>query len=330
MSNNNFPEFMDKRTLKKTLYETTKFNHQNKYYGVDFCLHGGEPSLYDTKILEECLEYEELIVEKFFPEMQVTYTLQSNGISFSEDFLRLIKKFKIHVGISIDGPEEINDYHRGKNSLNSALNTLQSLKKHGISHGVLSVINEKHLKSAEQIFKFYINNEIKSVGILKQFSDYGRLDNIKLAEFLIDLFDYYFYSEYKMDIREFNFAIRNCLSTKNSGSCSMKYRESCGNYLTVATNGEIFFCDDVLEIENSFGNININEIPEILSSEKYINKVLVAKSVMSECLECNVYSICRTGCHRHDVEGKNYFCETYKIFYKHVYEIVQNEAKGGE
>ena len=69
-------------------------------------LHGGEPLMVDPRIVEQFLD---LIVGKY---PNAYFKLQTNGIDVSDDWLRLISKHKISIGVSVDGPEEIHDKYR--------------------------------------------------------------------------------------------------------------------------------------------------------------------------------------------------------------------------
>ena len=85
------------------------------------------------------------------------------------------------------------------------------------------------------------------------------------------LFDLYFNSNYKINIREFQMVVRRVLKHPHN-ECTMSCRESCGTYLTLTPNGIIEFCDDYDLDEgrnNSLGNLNTQTLSEILVSEKY-------------------------------------------------------------
>jgi radical SAM protein with 4Fe4S-binding SPASM domain len=69
--------------------------------GGPFTLFGGEPLLLPIEDLETLWAWG---LERFG-----SNALQTNGTMISDAHIALFKKYKVHIGISIDGPEELND-----------------------------------------------------------------------------------------------------------------------------------------------------------------------------------------------------------------------------
>lgn len=72
--------------------------------GRDFSLFGGEPLLVPKADLERIWSYG---LERFGAN-----SLQTNGALIDEEHLALFKRYKVSVGISLDGPGELNDARR--------------------------------------------------------------------------------------------------------------------------------------------------------------------------------------------------------------------------
>lgn len=66
-----------------------------------FSLFGGEPLLTDINTLEKLWEYG---YNRFS-----TNGIQTNGTLITQKHIELFKKYNVHVGISLDGPDELND-----------------------------------------------------------------------------------------------------------------------------------------------------------------------------------------------------------------------------
>ena len=69
--------------------------------GSDFTIFGGEPLLMRIEDLEEMFRWG---LEKFKKN-----GIQSNGALITDEHIELFLKYKVHVGISMDGPDELND-----------------------------------------------------------------------------------------------------------------------------------------------------------------------------------------------------------------------------
>jgi uncharacterized protein len=82
-------------------YDLTKMIQGLEKEGGYFSLFGGEPLLTDIETLEGLWKYG---YDKFQKN-----GIQTNGTLIKEEHIELFKKYNVHVGISVDGPDELND-----------------------------------------------------------------------------------------------------------------------------------------------------------------------------------------------------------------------------
>lgn len=82
-------------------YDLEKMIQGLEREGGQFSLFGGEPLLTDMETLEGLWKYG---FEKWGRN-----GIQTNGTLITDQHIELFKKYKVHVGISLDGPEELND-----------------------------------------------------------------------------------------------------------------------------------------------------------------------------------------------------------------------------
>jgi len=76
---------------------------------VAVAMHGGEPLLVGKKRFTDFCEILERTVN---PHTRLAIALQTNGVLLDEEWLRICGRFKIRVGISLDGPKPVNDRSR--------------------------------------------------------------------------------------------------------------------------------------------------------------------------------------------------------------------------
>jgi uncharacterized protein len=88
-------------------YDTTVMKMALTKAGGSFSLFGGEPLLTPLPVLET--------LWKFGLEKYGQNGVQTSGTLIGEEHLELFKKYKVHVGISIDGPGELNDARQTRN-----------------------------------------------------------------------------------------------------------------------------------------------------------------------------------------------------------------------
>jgi uncharacterized protein len=113
---------------------------------VSIILHGGEPLLAGQTFFRRFVEKAN---SELMPDVQPVFNMQTNGTLLDQSWLDLLRELDIRFGISLDGPESINDAnrvdHRGRGSyarVRRAIDlVLADSRVDDLFGGVLSVIN---------------------------------------------------------------------------------------------------------------------------------------------------------------------------------------------
>lgn len=258
--------------------------------------------------------------------------IQTNGFLITDEWISLFKEYDFSVGISFDGPPEMNGHYGelgNEKSIQVVLNNIKKLKKAGISHGILSVITSKHMGKEKEFYQFWKKNEISNLGLRYCYNPSGAetVDPILLGDFLIKLFELYFTgsSNPVLHIREFEDAIMKIVK-KECRSCANACRERCGYFLTIDSSGNVDFCDEFERVADSaVGNLNVDNMQQILMGDKYQKMRERSKEIIrARCSRCSTYDICGAGCRRNDSlnNDENYFCETYKRIFEHMRKVL--------
>lgn len=82
-------------------YDIEKMKAGIEAEGGPFTLFGGEPLLLPLKDLEDLWAWGYERYKK--------NTVQTNGTLINDEHIRLFHKYNVHIGLSVDGPEELND-----------------------------------------------------------------------------------------------------------------------------------------------------------------------------------------------------------------------------
>lgn len=107
--------------------------------GGPFTLFGGEPLLIPLRDLEELWSWG---LEQFGEN-----ALQTNGALITDAHIELFKKYKVDVGISVDGPGELNDvrWHstldRTRRTTEKTLLAVERLCREGITPGIITTLH---------------------------------------------------------------------------------------------------------------------------------------------------------------------------------------------
>ena len=320
---------------KHILDEVCNYNISKGQKSAVITFHGGEPLLWGKEQFREILRYEKAL-EKKYEGFFFCNRMQCNAYLLDEEWMEILEAMRMSVGISLDGPIEMN-FHYGacgnEKSMERVIKNIHMLQKQGNGSGILSVITQNHFNHAKEYFDFVQENGITNVEFTFCYNprDGITIDTTKLTEFLCESFDIYYHSDQKIRVRQFEAALMRMYGLKRSG-CAYKERCECGSYLCISPSGKVSFCDDYEEGSVKVGDMVEQRLEEIIASTTYQStKELYLLPSQNACKNCEWKVICGCGCGRKDVgEGaarKSYFCETYKKLYAHIAETVKNDPR---
>ena len=312
-------------TYTAIVEKACEYNTNRGFNHLTVIFHGGEPLLWGMDNFHKALEIQNRLIEKY-PKLSINNNIQTNASLLSDKWIDFFKNNKFNIGVSIDGPDEIN-FHRNSLGNQTVLDNIRKLSESDCRFGILSVITDAHRGQAENYYNFIKKNNIHSVGFCYCIYDLEKhitVKNENLTEFLTRFFELYFNGDYRLRVREFEYVMRLCMGAKTN-ACTYSFRSKCGNYFSVYPNGDIYFCDPYSLDSTSIGNINVDTFIDVKNNPLLQNIILKAQnSVATECQNCSVNEICGGGCFRHTFEnGKNAFCETFRAVYPYIREKIQ-------
>ena len=103
--------------------------------GTEIQIAGGEPLLVPDIV--------EAIVEQAHRLGSARISVQTNGLAIDERFIALVKRYRLGVGVSLDGPPAINERVRGRSA--DVLRGLARLEAAGIPFGVTAVVSRDNV-----------------------------------------------------------------------------------------------------------------------------------------------------------------------------------------
>lgn len=121
---------------------------------------GGEPLVMGGNYINEAIEYQ----SAYFPktEFQIHNTIQSNLVlSTRKDNIELIKnKFNNYISGSFDYMGNFRVFKNGEDSTSTVLNNIETLKKNGISVGLVCTLTKNNINYIEEMYNFFKKNNI--------------------------------------------------------------------------------------------------------------------------------------------------------------------------
>ncbi|MCX6594056.1 MAG: anaerobic sulfatase maturase [Acidobacteria bacterium] len=233
-----------------------------------FAFQGGEPTLAGLPFFEKLIRLQQQYGRNGH---SVSNALQTNAVLLDDNWAQFFRQYNWLLGVSLDGPEGINDLHRynraGHGTWKRVMQSIECLKKNGVEFNILCVLNAANVEHPREIYKFY-----KSIGIdniqyipLAEFNPDGSrmpftITPEQYGRFLCETFDLWWPDRKKIRIRFFD-NIAEALAGQKPGSCTM--HETCDSYCVVEYNGDVYPCDFFVEGGWKLGNIEIDSWTDI-------------------------------------------------------------------
>jgi len=161
------PDRSNKRKMTlETLEKTFNWVFSSGLVRQPFTLlwHAGEPMVLPASFYEQAsLALERCNVSAF----EVTQSFQTNATLVNDAWCEFIQRRSVQVGVSVDGPDFLNDRHRvtrkGGGTLENVLLGMRMLRDHHIPFDVITVLTSTSLDYPDELFDFYIEHAVTSV-----------------------------------------------------------------------------------------------------------------------------------------------------------------------
>lgn len=316
-------------------------NSRLKY--VDFIMHGGEPLLLGKRFFKKLIEAE----TKYAPNIMHN-SIQTNGSLIDQGWINLFKENCFLVGVSLDGPEDIQNVQRASlsgDSFELTMNCIRKLIANDVQFGCMGVATDKTINyDINKLFDFYVGNGIKTFDFIPQEPVFDRANdrqltedvyfNNKYAEFCMKLFDKWFdHNNPNIHIPIFEDIIRTMVG-KPSKICQIG-EGVCGHLVfTLYPDGTLQPCDKFPRAysDNAHVIANVSELSsfdEVFGLQR--QKAIINSQIESfkTCKGCPWLSECRGGCvfdrymySKLGMSSTYSGCATYKM-YEHISSVIR-------
>ncbi len=328
---------MSIETLEQTIIRIFEFADQV----ADIAFQGGEPTLRGLDFFKTFIT----LVEKHnTKQIDVRFSIQTNGIKIDEEWAMFLKKHQFLVGISLDGPKEVHDKYRVdqmmKPTFDQVMKAIGFLKKHRVDFNILQVVTKTSSLHAEEIYQFFKANQLQFIQPIPVLDDlYKGFNN---NEYSLSSDDYTLYLKKTFDLwyqdfinsRGITITYFEHLITKIMGgrniSCGLN--GVCTIQFVIEADGSLYPCDFYVTDEWKLGTVKDTTFLSILKSKQAHNFVNEYMYLNNDCYQCKWKKLCNGGCKRYrqsrdGVLTTNQFCKTYQEFFEYAFPRMSNIAK---
>lgn len=273
--------------------------------------HAGEPLAAGIEFYRQA---HSIIKSQLDENVKIKHCIQSNGTLISDAWCELFTEIDVHLGLSIDGPEHINDRYRktkrGGGSLQSVLKGVEVLQKNNIPFHTISVVTKDSLKCPDEIFWFLYGLKPQSIAFnveeVEGTHQESTISNIKEDEyrsFLRRMHELSFEINDPNFIREFRQAHTSIMSTLQRDIQIISMENNPLSIINVDIQGNFStFSPELLGMEHPMygnfilGNMKTDHLKEITSVEKFQKITNAIKDGVKKCQEsCDYFFFCGGG-----------------------------------
>ena len=330
---------MTRETLEILVKKTLETATERCLFGFQ----GGEPTLAGLPFYQEL----DALVKKYNTRnLQVSYTLQTNGYVIDDEWARFFAEHHYLIGLSLDGPKNIHDRYRvdaaGNGTFDRVMQAAELFEKHGVEFNILCVITGQTAKNIPNIYNFYKKRGLDYQQYIPCLDPIGEecgrnpysLSSAQYGAFLRQLFDLWY-----RDLLDGHYHYNRTF--ENWVAIARGYRpESCGMVgeclpqLVVEADGTVYPCDFYAMDGYEIGNIKTDSFAEIEQHRRALGFIECSRYIDEACRSCRWLKLCRGGCRRNRepfVDGRpalNCFCGAYKSFFNYAGDRIFALARG--
>lgn len=272
---------------------------------------GGEPTL-EWELVRFMVEYIRILNAKAHKD--IIFVLCTNLLSLNEDMIDYIRKRKIEISTSLDGPQNIHDLNRhfaNGSAYGTFINNLNHLEaKTGMKASPLLTVTKNNIGHLREVIDCYISCGRNGI-FIRQLNPFGRaLLNTNLSykteeftEAYIDALEYILEINAKgIPFREFllSLFLKRIFSSFDDGFVDLKFPAGSGlSVLVYDVDGSVYPSDEarmmaaVGDDRLKLGNVHSISSAEIANSD--ISKAIMASSIPSlipGCTSCPYAPYC--------------------------------------
>ncbi|PLJ23008.1 anaerobic sulfatase maturase, partial [Klebsiella pneumoniae] len=291
---------------------------------INFVWQGGEPLLAGLSFYKKALALQ----VRYAPDgVTISNSMQTNGTLINDPWCRLFREHGFIIGLSLEGNEALQDYHRpdkrGRSTWSAALRGIDLLHQHQVDFNLLVVVHNEMAAHAAAIYDRLVSLGARYLQFQPLMSEGAALrEGYQLSADNWGRFMVGIWRQWRKRCdrgRVFVINIEQAWAqyfTHTSGSCVHSAR--CGSNLVMEPDGQLYACDHLINAEHRLGRLDEQTLAAAVDASVQL-PFGQQKSLRRECQTCSVKMVCQGGCPAHlNAAGNNRLCGGYYRFFSDI------------
>ena len=291
---------------------------------INFVWQGGEPLLAGLSFYKKALALQ----ARYAPDgVTISNSLQTNGTLINDAWCRLFREHGFIIGLSLEGNEALQDYHRpdkrGRSTWSAALRGIDLLHQHQVDFNLLVVVHNEMAAHAAAIYDRLVSLGARYLQFQPLMSEGAALrEGYQLSADNWGRFMVGIWRQWRKRCdrgRVFVINIEQAWAqyfTHTSGSCVHSPR--CGSNLVMEPDGRLYACDHLINDRHHLGQLDDRPLAAAVDASVQL-PFGQQKSLRRECQTCSVKMVCQGGCPAHlNAAGNNRLCGGYYRFFSDI------------
>lgn len=308
------PVSMSTRVAQQAATRIAEHVVEHRMPTVCISLHGGEPLAVGPARLDEIAT---ILRDTITPHARLELGVQTNATLVTPEIIDVLQRHSIAVGVSIDGPERVNDLHRvthnGRSSFTETMQGIRDLEKAGRLTGLLSVIDVS--SDPLEVFDFVASLKVDHVDFLLPHHNWTRLpprprnDPTEYGQWYGKIWSEWVSGRHSwMRIRYFEQIVRTLVGATG-------IFEGLGiepvQLLIIAPDGSLEAVDTLKSCgdDQHLLKLNIFDSPihAVAAHAAYLTRQAGLDQLCSTCSQCRLNTVCGGGYFPHRYQGNGSF-----------------------
>lgn len=299
----NRPRLMSEQIFEATLCRVKEYCRRRGPHRVSFVFHGGEPTLMPVEQFDRLVGQARATLGPHLGRL----VIQTNATLIDDEWVRVLRRHEVSVGVSLDGPPHVHDAmrvdHANRGSYARTMRGIHTLQRGGVTPKILCVVNPGH--SGVEVYRHFRREGISWMNFLlpdvsrdNKERLYGRWGETPVADYLIPIFDQWFAEDDpKVIVALFWELLQSLMGGPSSSDC---FGNPLMSYLIVETDGSLEALDALRvcaeDMPASGLNVLTDGLDELSKGAPLVHRAVhEGFKLCSTCKRCEFATVCGGG-----------------------------------